>query len=239
MPTLAALAVGLGSCRVNPLSRIAPPWDGSSYPVSWGEQDGSTIHGCCHNRPGTLPRSSSSEVDDGRRHSGTGSPRQRDRVRDSSSNCWGNGFSVTSRNRSRGRARRSLGYVGRSPGYERSSARRSPAYDTAFGKEMAGLRQEIAGLQTNLSMQIAGVCKAIKVQTRRIVAIIAAGAVLIPIMHRVMEAIIPWNRPSPALPGGAPGSTRQPPRAARSRSACRATGARGIPPVGGDGCRQT
>ena len=53
-------------------------------------------------------------------------------------------------------------------------------YDTELGKEMAGLRQEIAGVR-----------KAIKVQTRRIVAIIAAGAVLIPIMHGVMEAIVP------------------------------------------------
>ena len=54
-----------------------------------------------------------------------------------------------------------------------------------------GLGQEIAGVRADLGREIAGVHKEITVQTRWIVAVLAAAAVLIPIMQRVMEAIIP------------------------------------------------
>ena len=52
-------------------------------------------------------------------------------------------------------------------------------------------RKEIADLRADLSKEITGVHKEITVQTRWIVAVMAAAAVLIPIMLRVMEAIIP------------------------------------------------
>ena len=77
---------------------------------------------------------------------------------------------------------------------------------TGLGQEIAGVRadldqkiagvradlgKEIAGVRADLGREIAGVHKEITVQTRWIVAVMAAAAVLIPIMQRVMEAIIP------------------------------------------------
>ena len=60
-----------------------------------------------------------------------------------------------------------------------------------LGKEIGEVRQEVAGLRADLGKEIAGVHKEITVQTRWIVAVMAAAAVLIPVLQRVMEAIIP------------------------------------------------
>ncbi len=62
-------------------------------------------------------------------------------------------------------------------------------------KEIAAVRtelgKEIAAVHTDLGTQIADVRKEITVQTRWILAVMAAAAVLIPIMQRVMAALIP------------------------------------------------
>jgi predicted nucleic acid-binding Zn-ribbon protein len=57
--------------------------------------------------------------------------------------------------------------------------------------EIAGVRTEIAGVEARLRNEITVVHKEIVVQTRWIVAVMAAAAVLIPVMLPVMEAIIP------------------------------------------------
>ena len=73
---------------------------------------------------------------------------------------------------------------------------------TEFGKEIASLRtelaelrtefgKEIASLRTELGREIAEVRKEITVQTRWILTVLVAAAVLIPIVQRVMEALLP------------------------------------------------
>ncbi len=57
--------------------------------------------------------------------------------------------------------------------------------------EIAGVRTEIAGVEARLRNEITVVHKEIVVQTRWIVAVMAAAAVLIPVMLPVMEAILP------------------------------------------------
>ena len=63
-----------------------------------------------------------------------------------------------------------------------------------LGNEIAGVRadlgNQIANVRADLGNQIASIHKEITVQTRWIVAVMAAAAVLIPIMQRVMEAIL-------------------------------------------------
>ena len=58
-------------------------------------------------------------------------------------------------------------------------------------KEFAEVRQEMAGVRAELGQEIAGVHKEITIQSRWIMAVMGAAAVLIPIMQRVMAAIIP------------------------------------------------
>ena len=62
-------------------------------------------------------------------------------------------------------------------------------------KEVASVRaelgKEIVGVRAELGKEIAGVHKEITIQTRWIVAVMGAAAVLIPIMQRVMAAVIP------------------------------------------------
>ena len=66
---------------------------------------------------------------------------------------------------------------------------------TEFGKEIGSLRselgKEIGSLRTELGKEIAEVRKEITVQTRWILAVLVAAAVLVPIIQRVMEALLP------------------------------------------------
>ena len=64
-----------------------------------------------------------------------------------------------------------------------------------LGKEIGSLRselgKEIGSLRTELGKEIAEVRKEITVQTRWILAVLVAAAVLVPIIQRVMEALLP------------------------------------------------
>ena len=66
---------------------------------------------------------------------------------------------------------------------------------TELGKEIGSLRtelgKEIGSLRAELSKEIAEVRKEITVQTRWILAVLVAAAVLVPIIQRVMEALLP------------------------------------------------
>ena len=66
---------------------------------------------------------------------------------------------------------------------------------TELGKEIGSLRselgKEIGSLRTELGKEIAEVRKEITVQTRWILAVLVAAAVLVPIIQRVMEALLP------------------------------------------------
>ena len=53
------------------------------------------------------------------------------------------------------------------------------------------LGKEIGSLRTELGKEIAEVRKEITVQTRWILAVLVAAAVLVPIIQRVMEALLP------------------------------------------------
>ena len=64
-----------------------------------------------------------------------------------------------------------------------------------LGKEIGSLRaelsKEIGSVRTELGKEIAEVRKEITVQTRWILAVLVAAAVLVPIIQRVMEALLP------------------------------------------------
>ena len=66
---------------------------------------------------------------------------------------------------------------------------------TELGKEIGSVRtelgKEIGSLRTELGKEIAEVRKEITVQTRWILAVLVAAAVLVPIIQRVMEALLP------------------------------------------------
>ena len=66
---------------------------------------------------------------------------------------------------------------------------------TELHKEIGSVRtelsKEIAEVRTELSKEIAEVRKEITVQTRWILAVLVAAAVLVPIIQRVMEALLP------------------------------------------------
>ena len=60
-----------------------------------------------------------------------------------------------------------------------------------IGSVRAELNKEIGSVRTELSKEIAEVRKEITVQTRWILAVLVAAAVLVPIIQRVMEALLP------------------------------------------------
>ena len=66
---------------------------------------------------------------------------------------------------------------------------------TELGKEIGSVRtelgKEIGSVRTELGKEIAEVRKEITVQTRWILAVLVAAAVLVPIIQRVMEALLP------------------------------------------------
>ena len=59
------------------------------------------------------------------------------------------------------------------------------------GKEISDVRKEISGVRNELGKEISEVRKEITTQTRWILAVMGAAAVLIPIMQRVMATLIP------------------------------------------------
>ena len=59
------------------------------------------------------------------------------------------------------------------------------------GKEISDVRKEISDVRNELGKEISEVRKEITTQTRWILAVIGAAAVLIPIMQRVMATLIP------------------------------------------------
>ena len=60
-----------------------------------------------------------------------------------------------------------------------------------IGSVRTELHKEIGSVRTELSKEIAEVRKEITVQTRWILAVLVAAAVLVPIIQRVMEALLP------------------------------------------------
>ena len=60
-----------------------------------------------------------------------------------------------------------------------------------IGGVRAELNKEIGSVRTELGKEIAEVRKEITVQTRWILAVLVAAAVLVPIIQRVMEALLP------------------------------------------------
>ena len=66
---------------------------------------------------------------------------------------------------------------------------------TELGNEIGSVRtelgKEIGSVRTELGKEIADVRKEITVQTRWILAVLVAAAVLVPIIQRVMEALLP------------------------------------------------
>ena len=60
-----------------------------------------------------------------------------------------------------------------------------------IGSVRAELNKEIGSLRSELGKEIAEVRKEITVQTRWILAVLVAAAVLVPIIQRVMEALLP------------------------------------------------
>ena len=60
-----------------------------------------------------------------------------------------------------------------------------------IGSVRAELNKEIGSVRTELGKEIAEVRKEITVQTRWILAVLVAAAVLVPIIQRVMEALLP------------------------------------------------
>ena len=60
-----------------------------------------------------------------------------------------------------------------------------------LGKEITDVRKEISAVRVDLGKEIADVRKEITVQTRWILAVLGGAAVLIPILQRVMAALIP------------------------------------------------
>ena len=60
-----------------------------------------------------------------------------------------------------------------------------------LGKEITDVRKEIAAVRVDLGKEIADVRKEITIQTRLILAVLGGAAVLIPILQRVMAALIP------------------------------------------------
>ena len=80
----------------------------------------------------------------------------------------------------------------RSGAFVQSSARRVGSVRTELGKETErSLGKEIGSVRTELGKEIAEVRKEITVQTRWILAVLVAAAVLVPIIQRVMEALLP------------------------------------------------
>ena len=59
------------------------------------------------------------------------------------------------------------------------------------GKEISDVRKEISGVRNELGKEISDVRKEITTQTRWILAVMGAAAVLIPILQRVMATLIP------------------------------------------------
>ena len=60
-----------------------------------------------------------------------------------------------------------------------------------IGSVRTELNKEIGSVRTELGKEIAEVRKEITVQTRWILAVLVAAAVLVPIIQRVMEALLP------------------------------------------------
>ena len=60
-----------------------------------------------------------------------------------------------------------------------------------IGSVRTELHKEIGSVRTELGKEIAEVRKEITVQTRWILAVLVAAAVLVPIIQRVMEALLP------------------------------------------------
>ncbi|MDE0445845.1 MAG: hypothetical protein OXH96_04155 [Spirochaetaceae bacterium] len=60
-----------------------------------------------------------------------------------------------------------------------------------LGKEITDVRKEVSAVRVDLGKEIADVRKEITVQTRWILAVLGGAAVLIPILQRVMAALIP------------------------------------------------
>ena len=60
-----------------------------------------------------------------------------------------------------------------------------------ISKEIGSVHAEISSVRAEISKEIADVRKEITVQTRWILAVLIAAAVLVPIIQRVMEALLP------------------------------------------------